>query len=186
MAANDLTTLSFVKNWLQIKPDIIGDDGFLQHQVTTASAMIQQRLNRTIPQATYTETRNGMGQRALKLINQPVISVASVSVNGTDIPARPSPTASGFTFDEALVYLAGWCFAKGQQNIVVVYDAGYPQVPADLENAVAEVIAWKFRYRDRIGVSSKVLAGETNAYFKGLPDDLLEVIDQYKRVYQPT
>ena len=186
MSATDLTTLSFVKKHLQIAADQNTDDGFLQHQVTTATAMIQQRLNRQILVAAYTEVRNGMGQRAIKVVNQPIVSVSLVQVGNSVISPRGDPCASGYTFDAALIYLSGWCFTRGQQNVTLIYTAGYAQVPADLENAVAELIAWKYRHRDRIGVSSKVLAGETNAYFQELPKHITDPIDQYKRVYQPT
>lgn len=185
MATRDLTTLSFVKGWLQLKASETTDDGFLQHQVSAASRAIESRLNRAILRDTYTETRNGNGVSAMRLINTPIKTVSAVTINNTAVTVRTVPTASGFTWDDINLYVPGWCFAKGVQNIVVTYEAGFDAVPADLEDCVAQVIAWKYRNRDRIGVNSKVLAGETNSYFAGLSKDLLEAIDQYKRVYAP-
>jgi hypothetical protein len=59
----------------------------------------------------------------------------------------------------------------------------YSYVPADLEQGVIEWVGERYRYRDRIGQSSKSLGGdETAAYnLKGVPEYLMQVFEPYKK-----
>lgn len=183
MATGDLTSLANVKAWIGVTTTT--DDALLTRLVSAVSTAVQNRLNRTIASTGYTETRNGNGRVALQLTNYPVTAVASVTVDTTVIAARTAPTAAGFTFDERLVYLQGYCFTKGQQNVAISYTAGYAATPLDLEQATIEICALKYQSRTRIGLGSKGLAGETTTFLKDVPPDLLVMIDQYKRVLAP-
>src|SRR5690242_13553606 len=98
-----LTTVDNVKKWLGISGTT--DDGMLSRLVTAVSTAIESFLSRSLAQATYTETRDGNGRRALMLGNYPVTAVASVTVDGTAIPARTSPAGNGYFFDDKFLYL---------------------------------------------------------------------------------
>jgi hypothetical protein len=71
---------------------------------------------------------------------------------------------------------------KAPGNVVWTCTAGYATTPKDLEQAVLEIIALKFRERERVGVSSKTLAGEMVSFFRNVSTDTIAVIDNYKRV----
>lgn len=177
----DLTTVAAAKAWLSVVNG--GDDTLLQRLVTAVSAAIERRIGRNILTASYTETRNGTGKCILALPNTPVTAVASVAVDGVLIAPRSVPTSTGFSFDDAFVYLAGFTFSRGQQNVVVAYTGGYATIPTDLEGAVLEIVGYKYRERSRIGEGSKQLgAGETVAFLRDIPPDTLRMIDAYKRV----
>ena len=70
----------------------------------------------------------------------------------------------GYRFDERFLYLTGYCFWPGVANVNVAYVAGYATVPPELEQAVIELIAAKYRERERIGHQSKSLAGEATTF----------------------
>lgn len=177
----DLTTVANVKSWLGV--GAATDDTLLASLVSGVSAWIQEWLGRTIASGTYAETLNGSGKAVLFLLNYPVTAVSSVSVDGVNIPARTAIGGSGYTFDKDCLYLAGYCFTRGIQNVQLSYTAGFAAVPADLELATKKLIGLSYKEKDRIGVSSKGLAGEqTNYIVKDLPADVEHILQSYKRV----
>jgi len=182
MAAGDLTSTANVKKWI---PGITGatDDLLLDMLVTAASAWIKNYTNRDLLTASYTETLNGTGRGSLILTHYPVTAVASLSVDGAAVVARPSVTTSGFTFEDRVIRLSGSVFTKGIQNIVVAYTAGFATAPADLEQCAIELVGLKYRERTRIGESTKAMGDQTVSFLvRELPVQVKSTLDQYKRV----
>ena len=104
----------------------------------------------------------------------------SVSINGQAIPARTSPLGSGYTFDDLAIKLTGYTFDAGPDNVTVTYTGGLSAVPNDVELACCEVVMLRYKARDRMGVSSKGLAGETIHFTNDdFPDYVTRVLDQY-------
>jgi hypothetical protein len=177
----DLTTIANVKSWLGVSS--AADDTLLTRLVSGVSAWIQEWLGRTIASSSYTEKLNGNGKAVLAFLNYPVTAVASVTVDGVSIPARTSVAGSGYSFDSEFLYLDGYAFNSGRQNVVIQYTAGYASTPADLEQAAIELIALRYKDRDRIGVSSKSIGPEHTTFFlKDFPDDVESVLWSYRRV----
>lgn len=98
---------------------------------------------------------------------------------------QPDQT-DGWTFhpDTAQIELIGFRFTTGVVNCSIRYDAGWDEVPADIEQAVIEMVSLSFKNRNRIGQTSSGVAGE-QAVFGGsgmLPATVQAVIDTYRRV----
>lgn len=183
MAAIDLTTVSDVKQWMQVAPSVTADDALIQRLVSELSTEVLSSLRRDIFLTTYTETRNGNAARAMRLHQTPIVSVVSVTIDTQIIPARPSAQGCGFVYDDRTVFLSGYRFCKGAQNIVVGYTAGYAQVPLDLREATTRMCALILkRDRAKIGITSESLAGQQVTYLKEMPSDLMAVLDRYRRV----
>lgn len=177
----DLTSLANVKQWLGVSAAT--DDTLLTRMVSGVSAWIQEWIGRTIASTVYTETLNGNGKNVLFLLNYPVTAVASVLVDNVAIPARPAIGQAGYSFDKDAIYLDGYAFSPGRQNVVIQYTAGFASVPADLEQAAIELCALRYKDKDRIGVSSKSIGPEHVTFFmKDFPDDVQNVLWSYKRV----
>ena len=183
MAAGDLTTLANVKAYLSPPLATTADDALLTRLITAASQFIQSWLNRTIALAAYADTRNGTGGTRLFLRNRPVVSVASVSVDGTAIAPAAAPNAAGYLFDDSSIYLIGSCFTKGAQNVVVGYSAGFAATPPEIEQACIALVCLRYKERDRIGQASKNLAGEVVSFQqKDMPADVATLLDQYRNL----
>ena len=182
----DLCTLADVKAWLG--PGMgATDDALLARLITAASSAMQSYMNRNIPQASYTDTRSGNGRQALTLWNTPIVSVATLTVDGNTIPAAPAPAIKnyGFTFDADTLYLRGYLFGKGQMNVTIAYTAGYTVIPVDLAQACIELGVFRYRERERIGMASKAIAGETTAYtVTDFPRSTVAIMNNYRRVFQ--
>ena len=96
----------------------------------------------------------------------PVISITSIYVDGSSIPAKSSNVAdylnsNGYSFADSYISLFGYSFTRGLDNIRLVYQGGYNSVPPDIEQTCIELVGWTYREIDHLGHSSKVLAGET-------------------------
>ncbi|HUN48020.1 MAG TPA: hypothetical protein VMU85_15930, partial [Stellaceae bacterium] len=66
------------------------------------------------------------------------------------------------------------------------YTAGYPATPPEVEQACIELVALRYRERERIGHVSKSLAGETVAFSqKDMSDDIRTILSVYRRVAVP-
>ncbi len=163
----DLTTLAAVKRYLGSEVEgITSVDAILQDLITESSAWVTTQIGRTFATTTVTEPQDGDGTTRLILKQSPVVSITSVTV-GTDpaIPQRPNADAGslGWVKNGNAVDLVGYIFTIGVQNVVIVYVAG-EAVPADLEGAVKERVAFKYRRRQNLGMNSISVANESVSY----------------------
>ena len=67
-------------------------------------------------------------------------------------------------------------------NCTLTYSAGLDEVPEDIVYVIAESVAFRFRESERIGMSSKGMAGETTSFRanRWSPENL-KTIDSYKK-----
>lgn len=135
----NLTTLYNFKAWANITTPT--DDLMLNRLIKQMSQMIFNYIQRpSLARTTYTELRNGVGNRQMTLRNWPVVSVASVAVgpnfitSTTAVPPSTGLATSGYTLQTwdgesagqpQVLSLLGYTFVKGQNNVQIVYDAGY-------------------------------------------------------------
>lgn len=193
-----LTTLPNAKEWLMIDATNNNHDALISRLITSASAFIESWCGVTFGQATYTETYNGTGTDRLTLRQNNVTAVVSVMVGGVAVPVAPNAQGYGFGFDDHQLYMMGGSAAYGyrgsgynvfpmdNQNVVVTYTAGYvvpAGIPADLEQACLELIAYKFNERKHTGKSVEALAGQPVSYITdGITKQVLAGITNYVKV----
>jgi hypothetical protein len=183
VAQGDLTTLANVKSWFAPPLATTTDDALLQRLVTAASQFIQTWLDRSVGAQSYTETRDGTGGTRLAFANTPVTTVSSLSVDGLAIPPAPDAVSPGYIASATRLSLRGYAFTCGVQNVTVAYTAGYAATPPEVEQACIELVALRYRERERIGHVSKSLAGETVSFSqKDMSDDIKTILSVYRRV----
>ncbi len=155
----DLTTLANVTAWLNAgstAPYPPDGNPLLARLITACSAFIQNYLSLSFVPTVQTEAYNGTGQPVLFLRKRPVIGVSTISINGTAVQASPAaPNQNGFLSDDTRVYLYGWLFARGFQNISVTYTSGYQQqftqsIPTD---GVLSTIGFPFPWNADMGIT---------------------------------
>lgn len=177
----DLTTLAAVKAYAGVVGS--ADDASLQSLITAYSAYVQQWMNRQILTASYTNTFSGKNNTAQMLPQYPVTAVSAVTVDGVAIPARTTPTGMGYFFDDDSVVLSGYTFSKGRSNVSISYTAGYATVPAEIAQAVNELVGLRYALKDKQGWSSKTLAGETVSLITGdMPSSVKTILGNWKAV----
>jgi hypothetical protein len=185
MAAGDLTTLADLQAFLSLPAG--QDTALLQTLITNSSTLIHGELTRYILSQSYTETRNGRGTYAMQTDGYPITAVAAVTVDGVAIPAAASATGSGYTYSTNAIYLRGYTFSKGVQNVVLAYTAGLATVPGDIAQACIEIAATKYRRRLDLHVSGKTLGGETISFtMADIPASAKLALGNYQRIMPPS
>lgn len=173
-AEGDLVKLAAVKSWLNLK--LTEFDADLARLISGCSAAMQRYMERTIGQQDYHHRMNGPGAEFITVPNYPIARVSTVTVDGVAMPK------SGVSFDGRVIYLAGGQrFARGRMNVELRYTAGFDVVPPDLVQACIDTVSLRWRERDRIGMSSKGLAGETTTFtLADFPKQVITLMDSYK------
>lgn len=181
----DLTTVADVQAYLSLPTG--QDAALLQSLVTNASALVLSIVSRDLLSRSYNETRNGRDTTAVQTLGFPITAVASVTVDGQVIPPAASATAAGYMFSDTAIYLRGYCFTHGVQNITLNYIAGLAAVPADLAQACIEIVSTKYKRRTDLHVSGKTLNGETISFtMADIPASAKLALNNYKRVVMPS
>ena len=181
MAYGDLTTLANVKAWLGLSQD--ADNAILARLITGVSLALSQYANRNFMSASYTINVDGPGGTTLMLRQYPVTAVASVSIDGLALPVSSGVGVAGYRFTQSRLIVEGYRFTKGNANVAVAYTGGFTTVPPDLEQAAIELLALRYKERERIGHTSKTLAGETVGFFIGdMPASVKTLMAQYRTV----
>jgi len=182
VAAGDLTTLATVREYLRLEVSETSHDALLTRLITSASDWFKAAVDRQIASASVSETWSGVGETIKYLSEYPVISVASVTVDGSAIPART--TGNGYVYDATTgkLELVGYTFTAGNVNCAVVYTAGWTVVPLDIEQTVVEAVALRFKDRDHVGQAYTVLNGTVTDFRGGGQLPYIQgVIDKYRR-----
>ena len=184
MPAGDLTNLASVRAFLAVPADDTSRDATFASLITSLSARFLTLIDRQLLSASYTDTVGGKGGTVLCLENYPVTLVTSVTVDGDLIPQRPNVKGAGWVLSKGFrIDLAGsYVFTEGISNVVVQYTAGYTAIPVDVSQALNEWVAWVDKIRDRVGLVSQNVGGETLSYSPyGAPHSVQNVIDSYRR-----
>ena len=109
--------------------------------------------------------------------------MASVLIDGHTIPSAASIQDTGYIIFDDRLLLFGYQFAWGNYNCQVIYLAGQ-DVPADVQQACIELVAYRYKNRDSIGQSSKSLAGASTVYMtKDMPDHVKTILNPYRKVF---
>lgn len=180
----DLATLPRVKEWLSITTT--ANDALLSRLVSAASDYIETYLSRNITRTSYQSYRDGHGGRRLMFRNYPVVSLTVVKVGGVLVPPSVGGSPGFVHTDTSVTLVGGYVFDLGASNVYLEYVAGYDPIPNEIEQACIDLVALRYRERDRIGLTSKSLAGESVTFnTREFSDAVGSTLVQYKRVALP-
>jgi hypothetical protein len=181
---NQIATLSECKAYLGLGTNATLDDALITSIGDAVLDFMQTYTGRKILQDTYTETLNGRGESGIPVKNTPITGISSLLIDGLAIQSASNSYSYGYAFDDFFVYLRGYKFSRGQQNIQITYTGGYNPVPNDWKQAHIEFVAYKYKQKDRIGVTNITTGGiTTTAYIKSdVPPEVQIVMDRYRTV----
>jgi hypothetical protein len=145
--------LAEVKNHLNIAASNTTHDEELRGFVLSASAVVEDIVG-TVARKTYTETYSGRGETAILLRHRPVLSVTSVTVNGSAVTDF-SCTEHGILSRASTYSALTW--PRGVDNVAVVYQAGRVAPPWNVLNATKELI--RINWRPQTGGNYSVFDG---------------------------
>jgi len=196
-----LATLADLKTFMGLTSN--NSDAVLQTILDSSELAIGNYCNRNFTSHSMTEWRDGNGNARMQLATYPLTAVQCVTIDNQVVP--PYGTNGPFGYQWALggraLWLAGcnYRFTRGMRNVQVVCTGGYGDAsgpggtdvmpwPSDLKLALLEYATTRFKERDRLGVGSKTLAGEsitfdsgsgTSASSMGIPAAARVILDNY-------
>jgi hypothetical protein len=195
MANGDLVSAADASLWLgneggDVDMDVVG------RLITAVSWQIQNFLSYDIASQTYSRTFNGRGGDRLMVPDYPVTAVQALSVDGVAIPPAQSQTDSGYVCDgKATIYLRGYTFNRGVQNVALTYVAGYAVTPPDIVQACLEWVKTSLERMDRAANVTMLKAGVMQVEFGGdvmtsgrrmvapMPPAVYALLQPYARVF---
>ena len=135
------------------------DEALLTRLLVEVGAFIEGKVARAFAAADYSETYDGNGSSYMGLRQGPILSIASLHIDGLPMGAA-SRTVVGYAFKDSAVLLTGGLkFDRGIQNVEVDYRAGYETIPPDVELAAIEGAALVYKRRGHLDMSSQAMAG---------------------------
>lgn len=192
--SNSLVTLNDVKKWMDIPLLNTDQDERAELFINSASEMIERLLDRKLGRQTYTERYDGLRANKIFLKNTPADKPTSVAFgSGWDF-SEPLDTDDYTIQEESLVVFKNAITPRGNQNIQVVYVAGYvtplssiqvgAALPSDLKMGCLMLVEWLWQVsRDRrLGISSKSKQSENVSFTDGIPNTIAEILLPYKRL----
>lgn len=180
-----LATLAQVKEYIGNSADAT-DDALLTRLIDAASELIERSCSRVFGSASYTESRDGNGGNFIVLNYRPIISISSVTVDGKTIPQSAGPTLAGWVQGSPWkISLRGqYAFTEGVQNVALAYTAGFATIPADLVQSCCLLVGLGYKERDRLGLTSKGVGGESISFSSDdLPDPVSRTVNNYRNWY---
>ena len=186
--AMPLTTVPACKAFRNIPGDNQDHDEELARLIPAVQGWLEKYCQRAFDQATVTEYFHGSEWRDRLLVARPpIVSITNI----WDDPARVYATplaASAYAIDDAnagvIRLLDGLTFSAGLRNVKLTYVGGFQTVPADLEEAVIELV-WAARIKgdsNLVGVRSRSIA-DGSVQFVNLDwgaQNLEAVLSRYK------
>lgn len=177
----DLTTLESVRAYMGGASTV--DDALIGQLIGAYSAAVLAFLNRQIVSGPVETWRDGHGGRMLTLPEYPVTAIELLEIDGQAIPPQAGIGQAGYRFTSTQIVLDGYIFTAGIANVHIRFTAGHGSVPADIEQAVNELVALRYKERDRIGHRSKSLAGETVTFVTAaLPESARAMLAPWQQV----
>jgi hypothetical protein len=212
-----LTTVSDLKGWFQIDDSDTSMNSDLRRQIAATSTDFLLRIRRPglVPAANYSELielQNWVSASQFLDVfpkNYPINSVASVTLNETDVPLYDPATpeklgwlfdATAFPEDRHKITLRGlfWPMTDVWMQpirINVQYNGGYSVVPPDIAQAISEWCGYKKGLAQLQGqnqTAQSIYIGQyrqdmmvANSTFKAqtidIPESVCKVIDLYTR-----
>jgi uncharacterized phiE125 gp8 family phage protein len=185
-----LVALADAKAFLKISAST--EDVIVGDIVNAVSGTINRYCGRVFLSAEYTEFYDGTGTRELILRKFPVTSVTSLNddVNRQWTDATAKDVNSDVILDGGAGILSLWNnggrFARGRQNVKIVYTAGYAlaAIPYDVQMSCKLLASQHYRQsyaQWRRGVQSEQQGNVNTTYSNdAIPKDIAMMLDPYR------
>lgn len=175
-------TLDEVKDALNITDT--NSDSILGSLISAQSAAIQSATNRKLIKTTYTDYFNGDHDlKQLCLQEFPVSSITTVHDDtDRDYDAGSLISSEDYVVEaDTGILRFDTLLTRGQQNIKVVYVAGYDPVPDDLKLACTYLVAAEYKAL-RMQVNTREGMQVLTAQLDKLREQAMALIHPYKRM----
>lgn len=182
--ANALIDLAYL-NSMRSKAVETADESFAEELINQASAMAERYCGRVLASQSVTSVVDAPGGTALILPEYPVSAVTSVFIDtarefgaATEVTDYYLEAPTGILFRDT-------GFGSGRRVVKVIYTAGYATVPADLSQAIVELVQWLWgRQRSQsVGIRvSRGIDGVETEHELTMPLATQRALERYRRI----
>lgn len=162
-----------------------GEKAVVEGWIAAACAAADTYTNRKLAAADYTLQLDGPGRQVLQLPQWPINSVTSVHQDATRAFGAATEVTDYVQYDDIghLWRQTGW--SEGRATIQVVCNLGYSTVPADLENAVIELVSYYYERQKAQAIGIRAITspdGINTAYELEAPLGVRRTFARYRKV----
>ena len=179
VATETIATLAEIRTFLNLPEDETGPDNLIVAIANGLNKRMERYLKTALIAASFTEYHDGAGTNTIYTRKCPLQAVTSITEDGTTIPLANVT----IDYEAGIIINENGEFAKGNQNIVIVYSAGIAAsrsaIPDDLKLALKLWVTYVYKgltdFSTRLEESNLVtITG------KAMPEDIKEILDDYK------
>jgi len=182
--ANALIDIAYL-NSMRSKAVEAADESFAEELINQASAMAERYCGRALASQSVTSVVDAPGGIALVLPQYPVSSVSNIYIDTAREFGADTEVTDYYLEEETGIILRDAGFGAGKRIVKVVYTAGYATVPADLAEAVVELVNWLWgRQRNQsVGIRvSRGLDGVETEHELTMPLATQRALERYRRI----
>lgn len=185
-AEYSLTSLDLVKYFMGMTGTDSESDDLLENLIDRVSTLFESYCDRNILSREYNEVYDGRGSNKLYTNQYPITSVSGIWDDydwtwdsGTEVDSDYYRIYEGgryITFRDTYLY-------DYQQNVKIIYTAGYATVPSDIQHACITEVARSYKNKNQVDITSKTLADGSVSYSaKSFLPLTLTTLNVYKRI----
>lgn len=178
--SSTIVTLSEMRSFLNIPTAQTGKDNLLISLLDSYNDEMELYLGVTMINSTYTEYYDGDGRDSLFLKHNPIISVTSLTLDGTALVEN----TDFYIRDSCYIKLEDDVFTEDLNNVVIVYVAGHGAARANVSNVLKNALkTWVARvFKAEVIDFSQRFDESSLANIKSqmMPWDIKQKLDYFK------
>ena len=185
MAVTELITWEKVKSILSIPDE---DQETTQFIISSVSLQAQRMMSRSIVSVTPEEIRRGTGLQSLLLEEYPIKTVTALYIDTSfQFSEDTKLDVTDYYVDKKIGQIElFWQHFPNEslgRSVKIVYEAGYDEIPADIQQAVLESVQWNYNriQYDGIGVKNEKVDGISQSFEVTIPTNAREIFQSYRR-----
>ena len=183
-----LASLPDVKSFMGMTGTTSEIDDLLAELINRYSTLFESYMGKNVLSREHTEYYDGNNSNMLITRQYPITTISGIWNDSdwewgsaTEIDStsyRASESAIG------VINFKSTVFGNYDQNIKIIYTAGFSSVPEDIKHACIKEVARSYKNRQEIGVTSKTLTDGTVSFSaQGLLVETTLVLDMYRKLW---
>lgn len=179
-----MLTVDSLKQYLKICDN--SQDRLLKLLLESAISTVESYIGRKIEKSDYNEVINGDAQREIFTKNYPINSITKISYNtGThETPVWEDLDKVDYTYKSTTwnIYLKEHLI-RGFQNYKIEYNAGYTEVPADIQICILKLASKYYNTSTSDGIKWETVNGDRIDFDASqIPNDVLVILSSYRDI----
>lgn len=173
-----MVTLQDIKSYLKIDDTNTKEDSFINNLIPSSYQMFCKYVGYEILSKDYTEYYSGDYTPNLIVKHVLINSITRLEIYG-----RVIDSTNYVIQGNEIILTDGTVFPLVPNQIKIIYNAGYDELPDDIKELLIEFIGIRYKYRDNINVLSMGNSHTRTTYEQdSIPDKIRKLLFFHRRV----